>query len=206
MSEQNDSVGAVLAMDEKERATLRERIEKAACFLELGSKIGRVLPTGATGAAAVQVAEQLHQILETPLSRILTEAWSRDPALSRYATGKGAEVALVPLADHTVESSHKPFVELLMEEAALGRVDFKIDIAVKLTGAMIGIRGGRIVELRAGVTRAAVSLSCAGSAIAKRDREIKLPGVIRFGEGIPIAPQDPGRSAEPEPPLPMPTT
>jgi hypothetical protein len=191
MAEGNDSLGGFLALDDEGRERLRKRIGQAGWLLELGAGVGRALPEGSSGAAAAQVAERLTELLDTPISQVLAAAWSRDPALAKYGDPKrhpAGEVALVPLADHTVTSSHRPSVELLLESAPLGSVEFQVDLAVTLRGALIGVRDGRIMELRAGRTTAEARLGCAGTAIAERRGELKLPGVIRFGEGIAIAP------------------
>ena len=201
MAEKTDSLASFLALDEASMERLRKRIAQASCLLEIGAKVGKGLPEGSSGAAAAQVAEQLMALLDTPFSKILAEAWSRDAGIRALADGDKHppdKVSLVPLADHTVTSSHQPFVELMMETIELGRVDFQLDVAVKVKGALIGVRDGRIMELRAGNTAAEVALSCAGVAIAKRDGELKLPGVVKFEEGIRIAP-----IVREEPPVPV---
>lgn len=203
MTENTDSLGGFLALDDEARERLRKRIAQAGWLLELGAGVGRAFPEGSSAAAAGAVAEQLTELLDTPVSRILATAWSRDPALGEYRDPQrhpAGELALVPLADHSVTAAQVPSVELLLEQARLGTVEFQVDLVVTLKGALIGIRDGRIVELRAGRTHLEARLGCAGTAIAERKGEIALPGVIRFGEGIPIAPPEAPRLAEP--PLP----
>lgn len=195
MPENPDSLGGFLAMDEEARERLRRRIAQTSWLLELGAGIGRALPEGSSGAAAGMVAERLNELLETPVSRILGTAWSNDPSLAEFADPQG-EVALVPLADHTVTAAQVPSIEVLLEQARLGAIEFQVELEAAVRGAMIGVRSGRIVELRAGRTELSVRLGCAGTVVAERKGELVLPGVIRFAEGIPIAPPQ-----KPAPPL-----
>ena len=82
-------------------------------------------------------------------------------------------MVLVPLARHTVSSTHKPFVEILVRETAVARLELDVRLAVQLEGVVLRIQDGRIGEIRAGSWRGSGSLELlyAGASLLQRRTE-----------------------------------
>jgi hypothetical protein len=165
-----------MAPDTAETVTLRDFFGGASALAEKlpaieGSPAIRALMAAvAAGAGAVGwprtlggVAEQLAAALSVSVPRMLAGAWNRYRVLQKYADPKRAnEVALVPLAKHTVKSRHTPSVEVVVNEARIGKIDFVVAVELELEGAVLKIQGGKITEIQVASCKGKGTLTCEG--------------------------------------------
>ena len=204
MQHSADSLRVAFGLDDESMREIRAKVaaSRAAVELARGALSGSApaLLEGALGT----VHERVDEILGTPLSTILAEAWRAyapflkycDPA--KYPPGDTAEVEL---ESHTVRSSLRPFIEVVVDGKRVGRIDFQIEVEVRLDAAILVIRDGRFMELRAGRSTFAGTFALEEVILARTEKRFPLPGSIPFGDGIPIRPGiGPAPPAPPEPP------
>ncbi|HEU0052616.1 MAG TPA: hypothetical protein VFQ39_05540 [Longimicrobium sp.] len=201
MSDAVPTVGGALALDREET----KRLIDAAAHAEEGSGgLGREALNGALAGVWSEVAARVAEALDVPIPEVLAGGWSRAHELLRYRDPERYPrevVSTVPLATHTVVSSHQPRVELEVRGITPApltlRLEFQVDLEATVEGAALAIRAGRIEKLVAGTIGVAARLSVRGVAIAQRTGEFTLPGAFAFAEGIPIAPAIPLGTAIP---------
>lgn len=190
MPEQAYTLDVVLGLD----GPAVERLAAVAggrCLDELRGAARERLSPAWWGAVAAQTAGKIREVLALPIADVLARAWSGyEPFLKyvdrdRYPPG---EVSLVPLATHTIESKHTPYVELRLNDRPAGRIDVEVVVTITLEGAVLAIEDGKFRELRVGSGKVEGALSCEGEEILRRPAEASFPGVLSFGEGIPIVP------------------
>jgi len=156
----------------------------------LRAVLAKRAPDVTWSAAFAEVMKQTDDLLDVAIPELVVAAWIKARMLHRYADAQRSapnETAVVPLVTHTVRSVHAPYVELLVGDAPVGRVDFEIDVEVTLEGARVSIRGGRVVEARIGSCQGRGSVSCEGKVIAERAaKPFLLPDVMPLREPVSI--------------------
>ena len=74
---------------------------------------------------------------------ILAAAWSKQRELQKYL-GKPEATNYLRLAKHTVNSDHKPEIEVLLNEKALAKFQFEVKFKLDIEGANLMIHEGMI--------------------------------------------------------------
>jgi hypothetical protein len=134
--------------------------------------------------------DRLDALLDIGLSDILAGAWKKCVALQEYADPAKhppEEVCMLPLTEHVLKSEHHPYLEVLLGEQALGRIDFDLVLMLTLKGVVLRIQDGRIKGIAAGQCKGEGRLACEGVELLKEGVSFELPGTIDLGEGLQIA-------------------
>jgi hypothetical protein len=192
MRDKADSLRVAFGLDDESMREIRAKVAASRAAVELArGALSRSAPALLEGAVG-EVHDRIDEILSTPVSAILADAWRAyapffkycDPV--KYPPGDTAEVEL---DTHTVRSSLRPYVEVVVDGKRVGRIDFQVDVEVRLDAAILVIRYGRFMELRAGRSTFAGRFAVEEVVLAQTEKRFPLPGSISFGEdGIPIRP------------------
>ena len=161
-----------------------------------GGALRRVARTGG-GAVRAEVARAVQGLLEVDLGDIVLGAWRKWGALAaaaRRTRGDPAATEVVSLAEHTVKWTSEPAVDLVVGELPVATVHFAASVAITLRGVAATVRGARLVALTGGSCEVSASLSVEDREVAERKREVRLPLLVRLGEGLPLL-----TAARPEP-------
>jgi hypothetical protein len=159
-----------------------KQIAESQSLKEIGA-IPEVLRT----PVARLVGGKLADLLDTPLVKILADAWKGAKAWKRLAADSGEQV--VPLNPHTISSTHHPTLQILWKEQPIGPpLTFEAKVTLNFENAALIIRDRTLRELRPGTTRVEGTLFLSRVKLLKRSsKDYTLPGVLSFGEGIPIS-------------------
>ena len=141
-------------------------------------------------AVSSELEAQLEELLEYDLGTVIVSAWESHRLLAKYADSSAYppnQTILVPVAQHKIESTHQPYIEIKVDEAAVGRLDFDIRLTLDLEGLVLKVRDGQVREICGGACRGAGTLRC-GDVVLKEHtaRHFDLPGKIDLGAGIRI--------------------
>lgn len=166
-------------------------LEEHSGMADVREQLRQVTTAGFAEGVRDSLAESIKGLLNTPLADVIGVAWGKTRDLLEYcdkAKHPPAEIAIVPLSKHTIESTHKPYVDILINGAPKGRIDFELRIALTIESATLKVQNGRIWEIRTGECKAEGSLRSGRAFLAeKKLRPIALPGTVKFAEGIAIA-------------------
>jgi hypothetical protein len=104
-------------------------------------------------AANDQVAAVAHGLLDLDLGGLVIAAWGKWADLTAaakrtFATQDSSEV--VELAVHTITSTHRPFVELLVNDVHVATVRFELAVKFVIKGLVATVQHGRLVAVHAG--------------------------------------------------------
>ena len=136
------------------------------------------------------VVDQLPEMLDIRVRDILAGAWNKQKALLKYLDRNQyppGQTVQVPLARHVVNSEHRPSINILVNGAPIGRVEFKVTVTLLLEGIVLSIRDGRIMRATTGSCRAKGEVKCANQIIMeKKPCALDLPRSIDLGAGVPI--------------------
>ena len=163
-------------------------LESGGAIAAVRRRISRGVSEAAWPAAFQEVMRTTDDLLDIAVPEVFRSAWTAAGVLREYADPAKhppTESTIVPLISHTIKSVHQPYIELLVADQPVGRVDFEIDLEFTLKGALLTIRGGKIVAIRVGSCEASGSMTCEGVVIARRaSRTFALPGVMSVEKSV----------------------
>lgn len=179
-------------MDET-RNTVREAVDFDGSFAQkLGAavreKLGAVkglVSEQVLEAAIAKVVEAAAARLDTPLADLLTGAWARYPEIQELADARrhpADQETIAELSNHTFGWTHRPRIDVVINESTSIPIPLGVEIGVTVLGGVLVVKGGRFRELRAGRLSVGASVAVGEQQVARRDKEVDLPAVLRFGE------------------------
>jgi hypothetical protein len=136
------------------------------------------------------VAARIAELLRLDLGVILVGGWKKMAELRGYTDRSKYgpdETVLVEITRHTVTSTHKPSLEVLVDGVKIDTLPFELKLTLTLDGAVLTIRDGKILAVSPGKCTAGGEMTLEGYEIFKREAaSVKLPGTWTFKEPIAI--------------------
>ena len=148
-------------------------------------------------AAMPDLIPKICDLLEIKVDDVLLTAWKKASEL-RTVIEKSKqtpeETTYVELAQHTINSEHKPSIDVMLKGAKLKTIALLVQLGFNLKGFVLKIKNGRIIELQAGQCEVKGTIKFSGLTIAeKKLQPIKLPFSIPITMPAPV----PQPTAEP---------
>ncbi|MDQ3474733.1 MAG: hypothetical protein M3447_13460 [Acidobacteriota bacterium] len=160
------------------------------CLSRLGQELQGKVPVPFWSSARRAIDQAMQQLLSFPMSQIVAGGWNQYRALREYRDRKkhpSDEVALFPLGQHTITSTHKPQIEILVNDRRIGAIDFEIKLAMEIEAAILKIQDGKIWEVEVGACRGGGTLMFGPAVLFERKTgKVRLPAVISFPKGLSI--------------------
>lgn len=156
----------------------------------LRDNILREAKTVTWGIAFSEIVKGAGELLNINLGDIFASGWNKHRELVK--TGEKSrrspnETFLVSLSEHKITSVHHPYIEVLLNDRPIGKIDFEISALLTLNGIVLKIRDGTIREILAGSCKAKGTVSCEKCLILEKEtKSWSLPGSIDLGGGIPL--------------------
>jgi hypothetical protein len=141
--------------------------------------------SGTQWASLIQaVAGKVRELLRVPITTIMARAWKdlKDVREAMETTRQSPDrTEVVALADHTIESEQKPYLELYQSGKQIGRIVFPVLLEIELRGLLLEIGRGTIQKMRAGDVRMKGTLKVGEFTLVEKAFEpLRLPAEIRF--------------------------
>jgi hypothetical protein len=157
----------------------------------LGSLGGalRGLSRAGREAASGQIATIAHGMLDLDLGDLVVGAWRKYAdltAAARRTIAAPDSTEVVELATHRITSTHRPFVELLVDDVHVATVRFELCIELVVKGLVGTVRRGYLVDVHCGDCDLTASLAAEGRELARRKARLELPLLLPLGGGIPL--------------------
>jgi hypothetical protein len=149
----------------------------------------RALSEGARTAATDEVAAVATAASTVDLSAVLAEGWTRYAALrdaGRATVADPATSKVVELARHEITSAQRPYVDVLVNEVPVTRVNLELRLVLVIVGLAATVRAGRLVHLTGGDCEATATLAVEGATVLSRPWRLDLPLEVPLGAGIPL--------------------
>ena len=135
----------------------REKIAKIARtkeFKALKEKLSEELPAvPITKSFLEMIIKQLCDLLKIDVYAVLLCAWNKSGDILKYSNSKRyppKATFVVPLAEHTVTSEHKPSLQLTLNKMPLGEIELDVRLALHLKGVLLNIKKGRVMAITLG--------------------------------------------------------
>jgi hypothetical protein len=131
-------------------------------------------------AALHDLGPKICELFNVPLPTVLVTSWKKvDDLRARLEKSRNSpdEVSYVELAQHTINSDHKPHLEMRIKDLPVKKIEFTVKLTFILKGFVLKIQGGGIQEIQTGACEVKGTISYAGQTIIeKKLSAIKLPG------------------------------
>jgi hypothetical protein len=140
-------------------------------------------------AASGQIANVAHGLLDLDLGDLVIGGWCKYADLTgaaRRTIAAPGSTEVVELATHRITSTHRPFVEVLVDDVHVATVRFELCIEFVVKGLIGTVKRGRLVALHCGACDVTAKLAAEGRQLAKREAQLQLPLLLCLGDGIPL--------------------
>ncbi len=95
------------------------------------------------------------------------------------------ETVLSPLAEHSIDSTLHPYVEILVGPKKIGTIKFDVTLTTQLKGLVLGLKNGDIVSLQLIQCEWTGAIATQGVTLMQRKlTKLDLPGRITLKQGI----------------------
>jgi len=165
----------------------------------------RNVTDSARSAVGAEVSRQVDTLLDLDLGEMVLGVWTKQRALAAAAGATQAApgtAEVVSFAEHTITSTHRPQVDVLVREVRVAAVHVELSVRFTVRALAGTVRDGRLVALTAGACVISASLGVEGRELARRTARAELPLIVRLGEGIPLpggaGPDAGGPAGDPE--------
>ncbi|MFD0265815.1 hypothetical protein ACFVGY_04360 [Streptomyces sp. NPDC127106] len=160
---------------------------------------------GLTGAADRAVESELARVvngfLDLDLFSLLAHGWAKHSELraAAHRTRLSPEAPeLVALATHSITSTHRPSVEVLVDGAPVSTVEVELTVVFHLRALVAAVESARLTELHSGQCDIEAKLAVRGIPVATRQGRLALPLGRRLRSPIELLPpQAPPPPAQP---------
>jgi hypothetical protein len=133
-------------------------------------------------AAMPDLAPKLCQLLEIKIPDVLLAAWKKAGELHAVIEKSKLtpeEMIYLELAEHSINSEHKPSIDVKLRGAKVKTIELLVQLGFKLKGFVLKIQNGAISEIQTGQCEVKGTIKYAGLNIAeKKLAPIKLPFTI----------------------------
>ena len=166
------------ALTETVAGALRQKLGVA------GAAIGKPV----LDAAVSRVVEAATARLDTPVTQLLADAWQKYADVQSLAADSADDPeaeTVASLAEHRFGWSYVPEVEIAVGQLPPFTLRLAVELGVRVIGGVLVVRGGKLRELRGARLAVGASVLVAEQRVASPERDVDLPGVLRFGaDGI----------------------
>ena len=142
------------------------------------------LGTDILGAVQKDLKDSTDKMLKmTPLD-ILLEGWKKYAEVRKAledSKKKPTEPILKPLVKHTITSTHKPYIELYMDEVMVKKIDFQVKASLEVESATLKILNGQVIQILGGTCLGKFELKHDDKTLTElKTAKFALPGSIRL--------------------------
>jgi len=135
-------------------------------------------------AAMPDIAAKVGELLDVPIPSIFLASWRKADALKNLLeeSKRNPEAIMdLELAEHTINSQHRPYIEVRIHNAAVKKIEFTLRLVFNLKGCVLRVQHGVIKEMRAGMCDVKGSMEYGGVTILeKTTAPLHFPGAISF--------------------------
>jgi hypothetical protein len=134
-------------------------------------------------AALHDLGPKICELFNVPLPDVMVTSWKKVgglQALLEKSRNSPDEVMYLELAQHAINSEHKPHLEMRIKDLPVKKIEFLVKLAFNLKGFVLKVKAGAIQEIQTGACEVKGTISYAGNVIVeKKLTPIKLPGTVR---------------------------
>ena len=153
-------------------------------LVEAISKAAQDFPSACWGDVESGCRREVDKLLDLSVERVLFDGWMTLERFKKCVEESKAhpdDAFFQDLDDHKIASTHKPRIELRYGAVKIADLDFEMELALKVKGVRLEVRGGKVVAATAGIVAANAKLSLHDQVLVEKGTpEFSAPTKIRF--------------------------
>lgn len=192
MDDNNDkSLGSLLfGSDHTLPMDMIDRVREAAEIRENREYLEAEMPHVKWPVIWKDIEKRLPDIFDIDLQDIVAGALKKCQELKKYCDLEkypASKPVSIPLGEHTISSTHKPQLDIVVDGVYIGSIKFLIKLQLHLQVLKVELRGGVIYGLETGKASLKVN-TWIGKVplLEKKISEFNLPGHLEFEHGLPL--------------------
>lgn len=139
-----------------------------------------------------EVAGQVSAALSTGLLDAWATAWKKyqDVQADVEESRKSPEATVLSrLAEHSIDSTLHPSVEVFLGPAKLEKITFDVTLTTEIRGLILGLKDGRLISIQVAQCEWTGSISVKGITLVERKlAKLDIPGRITFKRPVSLLP------------------
>ena len=167
---------------------LRSAMRDSGASGAVDGRLGALSP-GLRTIANDEVIAVIAGVLDLRLFDVLATGWRKWEDLAgaaRRSLEMPGQTEIVELVDHRITSTHRPHVDVKLDERPIAEIAVQIEIEIELHALTAVVSEGRLSALRNGRATVSAELAVEGVQVARPALPIELPLEVGLGEGIPV--------------------
>jgi hypothetical protein len=187
------TLGGVLFDEADGTVRLQGAIRDTEASAAIEAKLSN-LAGGLREDANIEVLRAAAGVLDIDLVDVLLAGWRKYTVLTDAArrTLEALETEeLIPLYDHRITSTHRPRIDLTLDEVPIKSIELEIDLTIELHAVRAIVTLGRLIGFRSGKADLQAELRCEGVQIVSATGMIDLPVRLNLDGGLPLLPPPP---------------
>ncbi|WP_165185600.1 hypothetical protein [Caulobacter soli] len=148
------------------------------------SQAARKFPSACWDDVEGGCRREVDKLMDLSVEGVLFDGWMKLERFKKCVEQSKAhpdDAFFQDLDDHKIASTHKPRIELRYGAVKVADLDFEMELALKVKGVRLEVRGGRVVCATAGVFAASAKLSLHDHVLVEKGTpEFPAPTKIRF--------------------------
>src|SRR6267378_901701 len=156
------------------------------CWQAFQEKVGKEVKGIKWMATVPDLAPKICELLDIKIPDVLAAAWKKVAdiqAVLEKSKKTPDETFYLELAQHTINSEHKPSINVKIKGATVKKIELVIQLGFNLKGFLLKVQNGAITEVQTGQCEAKGTIKYGGLTIAEKKLEpIKLPFSIAMSD------------------------
>ena len=161
-----------------------EACKDAPPLTEAISQAARKFPSACWDDVEGGCRREVDKLMDLSVEKVLFDGWMKLERFKKCVEESKArpdDAFFQDLDDHKIASTHKPRIELRYGAVKIADLDFEMELALKVKGVRLEVRGGKLVRATAGVFAANAKLSLHDQVLVEKGTpEFSAPTKIRF--------------------------
>src|SRR6267143_1265648 len=156
------------------------------CWQAFQERVGKEVKGIKWTATLPDLAPKICELLDIKIPDVLAAAWKKVAdiqAVLEKSKKTPDETFYLELAQHTINSEHKPSIDVKIKGATVKKIELVIQLGFNLKAFLLKIQNGAITEIQTGQCEAKGTIKYGGLTIAEKKLEpIKLPFSIQMSD------------------------
>ena len=136
------------------------------------------------------IIRELDGLLSVDITALAERMWTAHTQLvaAGYRTAANQRREILQLGPHTVTSTHRPTVDVIINDQHAMTVEFLLTIKLQVHALVASVQAGYLTAIQPGPCICTASLACEGVPLPSATSRLDLPGRVDLGQGHPLVP------------------
>jgi hypothetical protein len=137
-----------------------------------------------------EILKKLIDLLDIEVVKIIVKSWIDNDFFQQINQIKDAqpnETIIIPLAQHTITSTHNPYIEIIYNGKVVHTINFEVNVDFHFKAVNLSFQNKKLKEISSGECSINGEFLCEKIKFLEAEiKKVNLPGMLNLGDGISI--------------------